>query len=137
MQPSFGNLPPKAMPTGFHILEIHQQDHALIAVLPMSRMMGQDVGSLLDADFDLLAKAQASVVILDLRQLKFADSHFLFRILRFKKALDSSSGDLSLCVAGNLKEVLRVSKLDRWFKIIDHINDGNSQIPDRPPHQSS
>lgn len=121
------------MPTGFQILDIQQQNQAVIAVLPMSRVLGRKVGSLLDADLDLLAKLQTNVVILDLRQVEFIDDSFFSRILPFKKALDSSSGQLSLCVGGKLKETVEILKFDRLFTIIDHVD---SQMPSRPWHPS-
>jgi len=124
------------MPTGFQILDIQQQDQAVIAVLPMSRVLGRKVGSLVDADLDLLAKLQANVVILDLRQVEFIDGLFFSRILQFKKALDASSGHLSLCVGGKLRETIEILQFDRLFKIIDHVSDGDSQVPSRPWHPS-
>lgn len=124
------------MPSSFQILEIQRQDHAVIAMLPMSRVLGRAVGSLLDADLDLIARLQANVVILDLRQVDFIDGSFFSRILQFKKALDSSSGHLSLRVGGKLRKTIEILQFDRLFKIIDHVSDGDSQMPSRPRHPS-
>ena len=67
MNASRGEVKRRCMSTNFEILNVHKQGHKLIAVLPLSRVLGHDLGSALDEDFHRLVEEDCSAVVLDIR----------------------------------------------------------------------
>lgn len=111
------------MTATYKVLDVHQRLDEVIAVLPIAHVVGEAFRLRLDADFDQLVTERCNAVILDLRQVEKIDGSFIARLLRIRKALEDSSVRLSVCIAGDLKEIVRVLDLGQLIEIVDNIGE--------------
>lgn len=99
----------------FHILKVTTNGATTLAVLPLSQVLGNDQGELLNQDYRQLAATDSVSVELDLRSVEFIDGRFFVRLLDLRRTLQERSIELSLLPSPHLSDVLRITRLDRVF----------------------
>lgn len=103
----------------FRILSVTFSGPRANAVLPMSHVLGEEVGNSLREDYRLLVDSATQMVELDLRSVEYIDASFFGLLLELRQALVARSISLSISVSPDLREVMRVTKLDQLFSLFE------------------
>ena len=112
----------------FHLLTVRIDGHTLHADVPYSQLIGQEcINNLID-DFEQLCEFGASVVRLDLRSVQFIDARFVGTLITLAVSLKKVRARLIVQASRDLAEVLRITKLDQLFELIDR--DGEASATD-------
>lgn len=96
----------------------------MIAVLPLSTILGHDLSQALRWDFERLVPCAPDSILLNFRQVEFIDGSFFCRVLELRRELQEHSFGLTVQLSPSLAEVARVTKLDQLLEL-DRPLDGN------------
>lgn len=105
------------MAGGYRVLEIRREGDALIALLPLSKMLGNESSQRLREDCQRLVRHASCSVVLDLRQVEFIDGSFFTRVLELRRGLTERSVRLTVRLSPGLAEVARITKLDQLLEV--------------------
>ena len=105
------------MDGGYRLLKIRQEGDAMIAILPLSRMLGNDLSQTLREDCQRLVQHASFSIVLDLRQVEFIDGSFFTRVLELWRGLKARSIPLTVWLSPGLAEVARITKLDQLLEV--------------------
>ena len=114
------------MDGGYRLLRIRQEGDSLIACLPLSKMVGNDLSQALREDFQRLIQHASGSIVIDLRQVLFVDGSFFTQIMELWRGLKDRSIRLAFQLSPGLMEVARATKLDRLLELSDA---GNTTQP--------
>jgi len=82
---------------------------------------GGNVSAAAEELHELVEDRAARLVLLDFSDVEYVCSAMLGELLRLKKRLEAVDGKLILCglTAPRVREVFRITRLERYFEIID------------------
>jgi anti-anti-sigma regulatory factor len=102
----------------YRILEVSWREDRVVAVLPLARVLGNEMSQALREDYCRLAESSAKSVELDLRAVEFIDGTFFSRLLELRKALVQKSVSLQLRVSAKLMETMVITRLDKVLETL-------------------
>jgi anti-anti-sigma regulatory factor len=105
------------------MLDVHRRGAAMIALVSAPSFQSVELNKALGADFDRLSQEPCELVVLDLRTVEFFPAAFISRIVKLSQLLKARAIPLRICAPAALRDVLRVSRLDRLFEIADNYDD--------------
>lgn len=106
------------MAIDFRLLKVTQTANEMVAVAPVSKLIGAELNELLHEDLQRIVQHATGPVVLDLHDVTSIDRWFFSRLLELQKSLKQRSIRLTIRVSPELAEAAMITKMDQILEIV-------------------
>jgi anti-anti-sigma regulatory factor len=106
------------MPFEFQLLTVESAAGHLTAVVSGPDLFGRGVTTQLATEFDHLSHAEVALVTLDLQGVVHIEGAFVGQLLDLHRALAKRGSRLEIRVSNDLRQVLKITRMDRVLTIV-------------------
>src|SRR5688500_2736870 len=103
----------------YQLYSVHEDEGDRYASLPVRKIVGREIRQAIDDDFQGLVQQASGGVWLYLRCVDHCPGSFFNQLLKLHQSLQRRSCRLTLSVSANLEELLRITRLDQMFAVVE------------------